>query len=277
MIASVYRDPDFINKLRFNNDSDITGRLSMGLAGLSLIGVIYLLIKQRKLMTAMIIMKSQLTTVVRALDDLQLTQRPKTPEMAQQNMHEVILSISTNYWFYLIAILLVLAVARKVCKFIWNKCTSALSRNITESSIILYMSNGKENVYLKIQNTNGRPQNLTIRSVTYLNQAKIIRYIWPSLQFAWEASIFNSMNQQTTQIKQVIRLSQYEAYLTRKVVKEAFHCHLLLFQDNKLDFIARVNEEILPACQNSTSTTVLLGYDIVSSPRNKLYPTAPQL
>jgi len=139
------------------------------------------------------------------------------------------------------------------------------------------MSNGKENVYLKIQNTNGRPQNLTKRSVTYLNQAKIIGYIWPTLQFVWEASIFNSMNKQTTQIKQMIKLSQYEAYLTRKVVKEAFHCHLLLFQDNKLDVIARVNEEILPACQSLTSTTVLLGYDIVSQPRNKLYPTAPHL
>jgi len=277
MIASVYRDPDFINKLRLNDDSDITGRLGMGLAGLSLIGVIYLLIKQRRLMTAVIIIKSQLSSGVRALYNLQLTQRPKTTEMTQPNMHEVILNISTNYWFYLIAILLVLAVARKVCKFIWIKCTSALSKNITESSIILYMSNGQQNVYLKIQNTNGRPQNLTIRSVTYLNQAKIIGYIWPKLHFVWEASVFNSMNQQTTQIKQVIKLSQYEAYLTRKVVKEAFHCHLLLFQDNKLDVIARVNENILPGCQHPTSTTALLGYDIVSSPRNQLYPTAPHL
>jgi len=113
--------------------------------------------------------------------------------------------------------------------------------------------------------------------VTYLNQAKIVGYIWPTLQFVWEASIFNSMNQQTTQIKQTVKLSQYEAYLTRKVVKEAFHCHLLLFQDNKLDVIARVNEEILPACQSLTSTTVQLGYDIVTQPRNKLYPTAPLL
>jgi len=139
------------------------------------------------------------------------------------------------------------------------------------------MSNGTENVYLKIQNTNGRPHNLTIQSVTYLNQAKIVGYIWPTLQFVWDASIFNSMNQQTTQIKQMIKLSQYEAYLTRKVVKEAFHCHLLLFQDNKLDVIARVNETILPACQSLKSTTVLLGYDIDSQPRNKLYLTAPQL
>jgi len=64
-----------------------------------------------------------------------------------------------------------------------------------------------------------------------------------------EASIFNSMNQQTTQIKEIIRLSQYEAYMTRKVVSQAFHCHLLLFQDNRLDVIARVNKEILPAYQ----------------------------
>jgi len=176
MFASVYRDPEFINRLKFNDDYDVTGRLGMALATLSLIGIIYLLIKQRKLMTAMIIIKSQLTTVVKALDDLQLTQRPKPTEMTQPNKHVVILNISTNYWFYLIAILLTLAVARKASKFIWNKCTSALSRNITVSSIILYMSNGKKNVYLKIQNTNGK-QNLTISSVTYLNQAKIIGYI----------------------------------------------------------------------------------------------------
>jgi len=114
-------------------------------------------------------------------------------------------------------------------------------------------------------------------SSTYLNKAEIVGYIWPTLQFVWEALIFSSMNQQTTQIKQIIQLSQYKAYMSRKVVKEAFHCHLLLFQDNKLDVIARVNEEILPACQSLKSTTVLLGYHIVSPPRNKLYPMAPQL
>jgi len=64
--------------------------------------------------------------------------------MTKPNIHEVILNISTSYWFYLIAILLLLAIARKTIKLIWNKCTSALSRSITESSIILYMSNGKK-------------------------------------------------------------------------------------------------------------------------------------
>jgi len=33
--------------------------------------------------------------------------------------------------------------------------------------------------------------------------------------------------------------------MTRKVVKEAFHYHLLLFQDKRLDVIARVNVKIL--------------------------------
>jgi len=65
--------------------------------------------------------------------------------------------------------------------------------------------------------------------------------------------------------------------MTRKVVKEAFHCHLLLFQDNRLDVVARVNEKILPACQKLKSVQIPLRYDIVSLPRHKLYPTAPQL
>jgi len=65
--------------------------------------------------------------------------------------------------------------------------------------------------------------------------------------------------------------------MTRKVVSQAFHCHLLLFQDYKLDFIARVNEDILPAYQKFKTVPVPLGYDIVSIPSNKLYPTAPQL
>jgi len=82
------------------------------------------------------------------------------------------MDISSNYWFYLIAILLVLAVVRKAGKIIWNMCTARLSKQITELSIILYMSNGKQNVYLKIQDTNGRPQNLTIQSATYLSDAQ---------------------------------------------------------------------------------------------------------
>jgi len=65
--------------------------------------------------------------------------------------------------------------------------------------------------------------------------------------------------------------------MTRKVVSQAFHCHLLLFQDNRLDVIARVNKELLPAYQKIKTVPIPLGYDIVSMPSTKLYPTAPQL
>jgi len=95
------------------------------------------------------------------------------------------------------------------------------------------------------------------------------------MEFKWEASIFNSMNQQTTRIKKIIRLSHYEAYMTRRVVREAFHCHLLLFQDNRLDVIARVNDQIMPACQKLKTVPTALGYDIISIPREKLYLSAP--
>jgi len=152
-----------------------------------------------------------------------------------------------------------------------------LSKKITELSIVLYMSNGRDNVYLRIQDTNGRPQNLTIRSATYLSNAQIVGYVRPELTFIWEAYIFNSMNQQTTPMKETIKLSQYKAYITRKVFEQAFHCHLLLFQDNRLDLIARVNYEALPACQKLKTVQIPLGYDIASRPRNQLYPTAPLL
>jgi len=275
--ASVYRDPDFINRMMVETDYDVTSLISLLVATASLIGIIYLFIKLRKLSLAMIILKTQIVTTTRALDILQLTQRPKTTEVPPPNMHETIMDISSNYWFYLIAILLLLAVARKTGKIIWNRCMAGLPKEITESSIILYMSNGKENVYLKIQDTNGRPQNLTIRSATYLSDAQITGFLIPKLKFKWDASIFNSMNQHTTQIKEIIRLSHYEAYRTRKVVSQPFHCHLLLFQDNRLDVIARVNEEILPAYQKIKTIPLPLGYDIVSMPSNKLYPTAPLL
>jgi len=77
--------------------------------------------------------------------------------------------------------------------------------------------------------------------------------------------------------EEIIRLSHYEAYMTKKVVKEAFHCHLLLFQEDRLDVIARVYEEILPVCQKFKTVSIPLGYDIISPPRNQLYPTAPLL
>jgi len=105
MFASVYRDPEFINRIRDNNEYDVASWISMVLATVSLTGIIYLLTKQRKLTMAMMVLQTQLTTVAKALDILQLTQRPKPTEITPPNIHEVILSISTNYWFYLIAIL----------------------------------------------------------------------------------------------------------------------------------------------------------------------------
>jgi len=275
LFASVQRDPEFINRIRNSNEYDVTSLLGMALATFSLIGVIYLLIKLRKLILAIMVLQTQLTTVVKALDNLQLTQRPKPTEITQPNIHEAILNISTNYWSYLIAMLIFLAVARKSSKMIWNKCTSIFSKIITESSIILYTSNGRKNVYLKIQDTNERQQSLNIQSTTYLSKAEISGYMKPILKYTWDASICNSLDQQTIPIKEMRRLSQYEAYITRKVVTEAFHCHLLLLQDDKLDIIARVNSEILPALQKLKTMQAPSEYPLVSVPRSKIYPSAP--
>jgi len=77
LFASVYRDPDFMNRIRDRNDYDVTSLLGMILATVSLMGIISLLIKQRKLTMAMMALQTQITTVAKALDVLQLTQRPK--------------------------------------------------------------------------------------------------------------------------------------------------------------------------------------------------------
>jgi len=271
LFASVYRDPEFMNKLRDTTEYDVTEIASLVPAILSTAGIIYLLIKVRQLSMAMIILKSQLSTCVKALDDLQLTQRPKSTQPTQPNIHEAILNISTNYWFYLMAILLFIAICRKTCKFVWRKCTAKLSTKITESSIVIYISNGIESVYLKIQDTQGRPQNLNIKSTTYLDKAEIIGYIRPILKYQWNASLINSLDQQTTPIKQSIRLSQYEAYWTRKVLKKDFHCHLLLLQDSKLDLIAKINNQILPSTLPQKLQKTSPEYTIVPVP-NTLYP-----
>jgi len=253
LYASVYRDPEFINKLRVTTAYDVTELASLVPAILSITGIVYLLIKVRKLNMAIMVIQSQLTTAVRALDELQLTHSPSPTEPTRPNIHETILNISKNYWFYLVAILLVIAICRKASKVIWKRCTYMLSKRITESSIILYISNGVDIIYLKIQDTQGRPQNLNIQSATYLDKAEIIGYFSPILKYNWKASAINILDQQTTSIEEAKRLSQYEAYLTRRVLRKDFHCHLLLLPDNKLDIIARINDQILPASQKQAT------------------------
>jgi len=72
-------------------------------------------------------------------------------------------------------------------------------------------------IYLKIQETQGRPQNLTIQSTTYLTKAHITVYITPKLRYrpTWAVAIIDAMDQQKTPIKKIIKLSLYEAYITR--------------------------------------------------------------
>jgi len=57
MFASVYRDPDFINRMRVETDYDVTSLVCLLLATASLMGMIYLLIKLRKLTLAMMVLK----------------------------------------------------------------------------------------------------------------------------------------------------------------------------------------------------------------------------
>jgi len=121
--ASIYRDPEFINKLRDKMEYDVKNYLSLALATVSQIGIIYLHIKLRNLNMAIMVLQSQLTTLVKALDELQLTQRPKAGEPTLPNIHLTMLKISTMYWAYFIAIILVLTLARKVSQIIRRKCT----------------------------------------------------------------------------------------------------------------------------------------------------------
>jgi len=146
-----------------------------------------------------------------------------------------------------------------------------LPKRITKSSVILYISNGTDSVYLRIQDTQGRPQTLNIQFTTYLNKAEITGYLNPVLKYNWTSSAVNTLDQQTTPIKEAIKLSQYKAYVTRKVFKKKIHCHLLLLQDNKMDIIAKGNDQILPASQKQKTKQAHSEYTIVPGP-NTLYP-----
>jgi len=76
IFASIYRDPEFIHKFTKNSEYGVTEWACLAIAIMSFTGIIYLLIKVRKLSIAILIMQSQLTTAVRALDELHLTHIP---------------------------------------------------------------------------------------------------------------------------------------------------------------------------------------------------------
>jgi len=59
--------------------------------------------------------------------------KTKKMEPAHPNIHQTILEISTNYWVYFIAIVLILAISRKAGQLIWKTCSAKLSKHITES------------------------------------------------------------------------------------------------------------------------------------------------
>jgi len=68
-----------------------------------------------------------------------------------------------------------------------------LSKKITESSIILYISNGTNSVYLKLQDTHVRPQSMNIQSATYFTKAEITGYINPVLKYEWMPFAINTL------------------------------------------------------------------------------------
>jgi len=80
VFASVYRDPEFINRFVKNTELGVTEWAYLAVAIVCFTGIIYLLIKVRKLSIAILIMQSQLTMAVKALDELHLTQRPRPTE-----------------------------------------------------------------------------------------------------------------------------------------------------------------------------------------------------
>jgi len=113
LYASVYRDPGFINSLRDKTDYGVAEIISLALATISLLGIIYLITRLCKVNMALMILQAQLTAVARAVESLQLTRRPKPTKPTQPNIHQVIQEVSANYWFYFIAIILLLALIRK--------------------------------------------------------------------------------------------------------------------------------------------------------------------
>jgi len=111
------------------------------LATISVFGVIFLLVKLRKLNLAIIILSAELTGLSKALDTLQLTREARPTEPTKPSIHQAILEIITNYWIYFIVTIIVLATPRKCIKIIWNQCTNIMDKSLTDSFIIVYLSN----------------------------------------------------------------------------------------------------------------------------------------
>jgi len=207
--------------------------------------VIFLQIKLHKLNLAIIILGAGFTSLKKALESLQLTREAIPTDSTKPSVHQTILNISQTYWMYLVFTIIILAGARKTTKIIWEYCKAIMNRSITESSTIQYLTNGSNNIYLKVQKTNPRPMNLNKKFQTFLTKAKITGYCRQTLSCSWIASIISALDGQETIIKQQINLSQREAYIVRQVMRKNFHCHLLLLQGNKLDNIAKINQKIL--------------------------------
>jgi len=155
-----------------------------------------------------------------------------------------------------------------------------MNKSITDSSIILYLTNGSDSIYLKVQHTNGRLMNLSINSQTFLTDAKITGYCRPTMTYSWASSVINTLDNQETIIKQQMNLSQREAYIVRHVVSKDFHCHLLLLQDNKLNNIAKINQKILLAKKKPKNIQMQRDYTAIcmeATTIKSIYPTAPLL
>jgi len=83
------------------------------------------------------------------------------------------------------------------------------------------------------------------------------------------------VDNQLTEIKQQIKLSQPKAYTLRQVMKKDFHCYLLLLQNNKLGNIAQINREISQANIKTRTIQGQREYTAISIDTIYIYPYVP--
>ena len=263
------------NKLGFWQDSPgIVLESLVGVIGLLIMVVIWLLMKTQKLSAVVAAMQVRLLTIksAEALDTLAFNyvknQDKEVVPFNRTAITEIVVSTSIQMGPYLVVTLVVVIVLLCIFKR-WNKIAIAGKIHGMNSEFWLEINDGIKSILVLLCKVHGLPDDFKAHASTYLDTVRVVGTLRPKILIDWETFRFvNSHTGVGERMKSEVDISLWQGFRIRRLIQRPYVCLLLTRYNGKFARVP-VLKDLDAETSWQTTTTSKMGV--------RLDPSAPML
>ena len=250
MADSIILGKQEINTSSWTSPTGFCLILALVIIGLLTAQLLYVTIRVKLLGLTVVILQNALKADAQSLESE--TEQPKlrlgyfstTTERQKQiqDIHVEIVQYMSSFWFWVVIGLLAFIIVAAVVRYVFRRYFRTIREIKVSSQLALQFSgNNGKNVVICLQKVGALANDLFIISNSAISDFTISGYFFKKMEFHWMADICDEFTGQIYEVKQVIGLKLFEAYMVQCMLATRFSVKPIFIQNGQ-NFKARMQQ-----------------------------------